>query len=340
LLHNTVFHGNSLYEPLQVEAKFSTLLPDGSAPAIRIFMPKYIGENKEHGIPVSITEQNLAGLKYAIDGGEPIRPVLVNGTFDVMIDAGTLVEGPHTLRIDASDLVGHTALFESAFEIDNTPPTIDVFVKDSAGSLRKVSGSKAGISELSDLVWNITDGSGVAVDSNSELTLFGPNLTSSMTVNPEFQPEGSQEFSITGADWSGNIATRDIEIIIDTTRPKPSLSFSNANPQDLRGLATVVLGAGDPNIHSMFLQVGDRKSMNVTGMQEYVLDATEIPDGNYDLKLVATDIAGNEATMVMPIVVANNAPQVMLGIIAGLAAGGGIASVAWLVFARRRTNKS
>jgi hypothetical protein len=98
----------------------------------------------------------------------------------------------------------------------------------------------------------------------------------------------------------------------------------------------VVLGAGDPNIHSMFLHVGDRKTMNVTGMSEYMLDTTEIPDGNYDLKLVATDIAGNEAILVMPIVVANNAPQIIAAIIAGLAVGGGIASVAWYVFARRR----
>jgi hypothetical protein len=86
----------------------------------------------------------------------------------------------------------------------------------------------------------------------------------------------------------------------------------------------------------MFLQVGDRKSMNVTGLSEYGLNTTEIPDGNYDLKPVATDIAGNEATVVMPIVVANGASQIMLGILAGLAAGGGVASVAWLVFARRR----
>jgi hypothetical protein len=38
----------------------------------------------------------------------------------------------------------------------------------------------------------------------------------------------------------------------------------------------------------------------------------------------------------MPIVVANNALQIIAAIIAGLAVGGGIASVAWYVFARRR----
>jgi hypothetical protein len=45
----------------------------------------------------------------------------------------------------------------------------------------------------------------------------------------------------------------------------------------------------------------------------------------------------------MPIVIANNASTIMAAIIAGLAAGGGIASVTWLVFAKHRTpfaNKS
>jgi hypothetical protein len=104
----------------------------------------------------------------------------------------------------------------------------------------------------------------------------------------------------------------------------------------MRGVATIVLGADDPNIQSMTLQVGDRKTLNVTGMSEYKLDTTELPDGQYELRLVATDIAGNEAATSTPITVANNAPLIMSAILAGVAAGGGIASVAWYVFARRR----
>jgi hypothetical protein len=342
LLHNTVFHGNSLYEPLQVEAKFSTLLPDGAAPAITIDLPKFIGESKEHRIAVSITEENLAGLKYAIDN-KSFAPELDGGSFDILIDTSALVEGTHTLRIDTSDLVGHVTSFESAFEVDNTPPSIDVFVKDSAGNLRLVAGSKIGISETSEVLWNITDKNGV-VDPDAIIFQFAgdlpvqivPSLTSSMTINPDALPEGARQVLIEGKDASGNRATRDIEVVVDTARPAPSISFSNANPQDLRGAATLVLSAGDPNILSMAMQVGDRKSVNVTGMPEYILDTTEIPDGKYDLKLVATDIAGNEATVVTPIIVSNNAPMVTAGIVAGVAAGGGIASVAWLVFARRR----
>lgn len=340
LLHNTVFHGNSLYEPLQVEAKFSTILPDGVAPAIIIDMPRYIGERMEHRIPVTIAEENPSGLKYYIDG-ESFIPKLANGKFDILIDTGALTEGKHTLRIDSSDLVGHVTTFQSVFEVDNTPPQIDAFVQDSAGILYRVIGNKVGVSKDSTLIWNATDKSGIVAGSDDPR--IESYLTSSIAVGPGLAAEGTYPYSFEGRDASGNRATRDIEVVVDTTEPAPSLSFSNSNPQDLRGLATVVFDAGDPNIHSMFLKVGNRTSMNVTGLSEYQLDTTAIPDGNYDLKLVATDIAGNEATVAMPILVANNAPQVTMAIIAGLAAGGGIASIAWFVFGRRGTgpaNKS
>ena len=339
LLHNTVFHGNSLYEPLQVEAKFSTILPDSAPPAIGIDLPKYIGESKEHSIPVTITEENPAGYSYVIDGGKPVSPVLLNGTFDVAIDAGALLEGTHTLRIETSDLVGHISSFESQFEIDNTPPSIEVFMKDSSGNLQKVTEAKVGISQESTLLWNVTDKSGViepsgvsVVDNDTVRTV--PTLSSSMTIMAT--SEGVNSYSFEGEDASGNHAKREIEVIVDTAKPAPSLSFSNANPQDLRDTARVVLGAGDPNVQSMSLRVGDRKNINVTGMAEYQLDTTEIPDGSYELKLVATDIAGNEGTTMMLITVANAAPQIMSAILIGLAAGGGIASVAWFVFSRRR----
>jgi subtilisin family serine protease len=336
LLHNTVFHGNSLYEPVQVEAKFSTLLPDGAPPAIRIDLPKYVGESKEHHIPVIITEENLASFKYAIDGGEPVSPALVNGTYDITFHSA-LAEGTHTLRIDTSDLVGHVTSFASEFEVDNTSPTVDVFVKGSSGNLQKVVGSKIGLSRDTDISWSVVDKNQIAMPVH--VVLPGAEIESKAfsdaRVGVEPFAEGSYPLSITAQDVSGNRVTRGLELIVDRTPPDASLSFTDAKPQDLRGSVTIVLSVDDTNLHSLALQVGDRKNTNVTGMPEYKLDTTELPDGKYELKLVATDIAGNEATVVTPIIVANNAPSITIAIIAGFAVGGMIASVAWFVFARR-----
>ncbi|MEP0826626.1 MAG: S8 family serine peptidase, partial [Nitrososphaera sp.] len=318
LLHNTIFHGNSLYEPLQVEAKFATLIPDNAAPAIIIDVPRYLGEGKEHRIPVTIVEDNPSGLEYYIDGQSFSPTLAASGEFDILIDAGSLSEGQHILRIDSSDLVGHITTFQSVFEVDNTPPQIEAFVQDSNGNLHKIVGSKVGISKESTLIWNVTDKNGIIVSTSSQAgdPRIEPYLSSSVAISPGVVGEGAHLYSFEGADASGNHATREIEVIVDTTQPAPSMSFSNANPQDLKGLAKIVLHAGDPNIRSVFLQVGSRASLNVTGMSEYMLDTTELADGSYDLKLVATDIAGNESTLVLPIIVANSAPLITAAIIA------------------------
>jgi len=337
LLHNTVFHGNSLYEPLQIEAKFTTLLPDNSAPVILVDLPRYI-DSREHKIPVTITDDNLANLQYMIDVDEPVDPEIKGNEFDLVIDGNKLTEGIHMLRVDSTDSVGHSTSFVSEFEVDKTPPSVDVLVQDWRGVQRPADR----IWFSSDLVlsWNVTDRNGVARPMNVTMpngTTSSLEASASAAINSTALQEGSYEFLITAQDIPGNSVTRNIWLEVDRTPPALSLSLAeDVNTQDLRGLAKLMLGAKDPNIQSMTLQVGDRKSLNVTGMHEYELDTTELPDGKYELKLVVIDKAGNEGAISTPITVANNAPQIMLTIIICLAAGGGIASVAWFVFARRR----
>jgi hypothetical protein len=84
------------------------------------------------------------------------------------------------------------------------------------------------------------------------------------------------------------------------------------------------------------LEIGDRRSINVTGMEEYAFDTTEFPDGKYPLRLVAADGAGNENIATTEISVSNMTPLIMSVGLAGLAAGGGIASAVWFIVTRRR----
>jgi hypothetical protein len=71
-------------------------------------------------------------------------------------------------------------------------------------------------------------------------------------------------------------------------------------------------------------------------MKEYVLDTTELPDGQYTLKLVAADAAGNENEAATTLSVLNMMPLLLSMTLIGLAAGGGIASAIWLAVMRRR----
>lgn len=63
-------------------------------------------------------------------------------------------------------------------------------------------------------------------------------------------------------------------------------------------------------------------------MTEYELDTAQLPDGPYELRLIAHDVAGNESAISTIMVVSNTAPQMMSASLLGLVAGAVITSAA------------
>jgi hypothetical protein len=336
LLHNTLFHGESMYEPVQVEAKFSTILPDKAAPVISIDLPEYLG-GMQSAIPVTITDENLASWSYAIDAGIPVMPEAgaSGNSFDLVLD--NLAEGTHRLRIDSSDSVGRTSSFVSRFEVDRTPPSVDVFVQAPDGSMHKpVNNIVVTAEEGITLLWNITDKNGIVLPSS--VTFGGPqqvseSFSSSTTINP-IEPDGESVFAIEAEDVAGNKVVQEIKVVFD--KMPPAMSLSLAGGTDVKGTARIMLGAQDANLQSATLSIGERKIVNVTGMTEYELDTTELSDGKYELKLAAVDKAGNEGVTSAMITVSNTAPQIMSASLIGVVAGAGIASAVWFFIGRRR----
>ncbi len=342
LLHNTLFHGESLYEPVQIEAKFSTILPDTVAPMIKFSPPKIIGALPVK-IPVVIEEDNPAGWTYTLDAGEPARSGITitdssTTTFEIDLDTATLSEGMHSLRIDSSDVVGHSSSAVSSFEVDKTPPMIDLFVEQQ--SSRQPAVDKVVLSRDASLAWIVNDKNVVApvtisIPGSKEMR---PAQNSSVAVNVTALGDGIYEFSVSAEDAAGNKANKSVGVLVDRT--SPNVTFSVPDVFEIRGPARLAIGADDSNLKSVTLVIGDRRTVNVTGMSEYVLDTSELPDGSHSLMLIATDIAGNTASATANISVSNFAPQLMTSAMLGLAAGGAIATGAWLAIFKGRRRKS
>lgn len=340
LLHNTLFHGNSLYEPVQVEAKFSTLLPDTVAPLITAKLPKILGGFPQK-IPVTIVEENPATWTYTIDAGsannlEAGRLDGSGGTFDILLNGAELAEGMHRLRIDSTDQVGHSTSFVSSFEVDGTPPAVDLMLQ--VGNRSAHVADKVVIAEDAIISWSIADRNGVASPTTVSVlnvTRIDPSPTSHAAINTTSLQEGTYEFSLEARDTPGNNATRRVAVIVDRTPPEVSVAIGGAS-STVSGPAMVIIDAKDANLESIMLEIGDRRSINVTGMEEYALDTTELPDGKYPLRLVAADAAGNKNAATAEMTVSNVAPLIMSVGLLGLAAGGGIASAVWFLVTRRR----
>jgi hypothetical protein len=340
LLHNTLFHGQSLNEPVTVEAKFSTLLPDTTPPRIAADVPKYIIGRQT--VPVTVDDNNPAGLSYSIDGNVFTRQAAASSEptqkFDIVLDGENLAEGPHRLYVETTDTVGHSSTVVSEFDVDRTPPSAEILLRYENGT-EIIPADSTIISGNVTLIWNLIDRNGVAEPVRVSL----PNATlpvestesSSLAIDSTLLADGQHQISITSTDIPGNSMTKSLQLLVDNTAPMTSIDAPDGS--ELKGKIQIGVKAEDPNLRLVTLTVGDKKSIDVTGLDQYELDTADLQDGRYELKLTALDAAGNSGSAATTIAVANVRPQVesaaMLGVLGGLAVGAG---VAWFIASRRR----
>ncbi|HVX02048.1 MAG TPA: S8 family serine peptidase [Nitrososphaera sp.] len=347
LVHNTLFHGESLYEPLSVEAKFSTLLPDMTPPKLTAAVPKFV-RGGTVTVPITIDDRNPAGLlSYYVDGkleeeNEQQQSLSSNA---VKIDGGTLAEGPHLLTVESKDAVGNSASQSWQFIVDRTPPDEKLYLNSNNNGTEEAADAPAttamviAVSKQATLAWNVTDADGIT---GGKVAVRMPGATkpvsydpqSSMAFNSTALADGHYNVTISSRDVPGNRVAKTWELVVDNTPPKASVGVSGG---DIQGITKVALSVQDANLKSATLSVGgDRMRVNVTGLGEYDLDTTNLPDGKYEVKLAALDEAGNEGTATATLTVANVKPVIetvaILGVIGGL---GGGAAIAWIVSSRR-----
>jgi hypothetical protein len=340
LLHNTLFDGSSLYEPVTLEAKFSTILPDTSAPIITAAIPKLIRGGVVSSVPVSIIEDDPAGFQYSIDGGAPTREQATSA--NISLDGSILSEGRHQIMIESTDTVGHSSSLSGSFIVDRTPPSISFYVKYPNMPNRVPVTGKVYVPKGTTLFWNVTDLNGVALPlemSLPDMTHVSQNETaSSISITQQQQQHVSSSNSGTGyvinaTDLAGNRATGMADVILDDAVPKVSLTAPSG---DVSGTIRLALNASDDDLQSVSLDLGGIRSINVTGMHEYSLNTADLPDGKYKVTLTALDSAGNNATATTSLSVVNFGPQLQQSGLLGLLIGAAVASGAWLALWRVR----
>jgi hypothetical protein len=354
LLHNTLFDGESLYEPVTLTAKFSTIIPDTARPSIVADVPKYIA-GKKVIVPVTIMESDLQDYSYAIDANNPVKPEPSASpfeppqTFDVALDGASLSEGMHQLQIDAVDTAGQTSRFATTFEVDKTPPKIDLSY--GYGSQAQVPANRTvaaddntiTVSKDVSVMWTVTDADlelpvTVTMPDGKQESFDKPN--SLVEFNSSSLADGSYDLTISAADLAGNTASRHVKVIVDNTPPVVSLA-APANT-DVTGVIRLAIGATDANLARALLIVdGGKMSIDVTGLKQYDLDTSNLPDGKHDLKLVAFDSAGNSGYAGGTIYTANAksiaASAQLTGILTGLGIGLAIAAVIGAILVSRRS---
>ncbi len=209
------------------------------APVIVITYPSasaYITNNKPT-FTWKVTDEdsgvNAATIGITIDGNPKvtsgIKTTVVSGGYECSYTpTGTLSDGSHTVKFDASDNDGNAAETKSVtFKVDTVPPTLSI--------TNPVEGLITNNANL-----NVTGKTNDVTSSPVKLTIkLNSGAAETVTVNPDGSfskalvlTNGSNTITITAADSAGKTSTIKRTVTLDTTAPVIRTVTITPNPVD------------------------------------------------------------------------------------------------------------
>ena len=322
MLHTTLFHGKSLTEPIIIETKSTTILPDTRPPKISVEFPQYASGIIR--IPVGLDEENIEDASYAVDGSATVS-LKENAT--IVVDTTALSEGFHHIGIVASDTVGHKVFKDIIFVADNTKPQLKVRSPEDGTVVEDRLDVNLEVSDSSLKVFSVVLPNGTRVDNSN-----------SFTVDTSSLPDGEYPLLISAEDGAGNFVEERRTIKVDRTIPDVEIK-SPSDGATISGKLDIKYEVKDDNLKSVLLSVGE-KSIEISNTGSYNLDTSTLFDSQYKLELVAEDMAGNVNSKAITISTANFGPSLMnvqlLGVAIGAAIGAGVSIAVLLPKYRRK----
>lgn len=200
------------------------------------------------------------------------------GTLELTLDGnpyknGTTVnvEGTHVLKAVAKDLVGNITTETYTFTIDKTAPEISIQGIEDKGSYNKDVAAKVMTNEEATL----------------ELTLNGKPYVNEASISDE----GQYVLKAVATDKAGNKSEKSFEFAIDKANPEIKVEGLNDGWIYNKDITPVITFGEDVNAE-----------ITLNG-KPYVSGTAISSEGNYELKIVATDKAGNKNTVTYKFVI-------------------------------------
>lgn len=213
--------------------------------------------------------------------------------------------GVYKVTVTATDKYGQTATcYLNIHVVDTVPPEVTLLKALDFAAGETLQFSKVG--EYVQITDNGTSYGGSI--GNATYTIDGQPFTSDRAWGPS--DVGTHTLKVTVADSSGNTATKEFQITVRDTQAPVITMRDGADGNLLIGLSRV-LNFSESDFLALF-QATD----NVTPSDEIVLDVegSFIPSkvGNYDIKVIATDKAGNKGSYTCHVTVDADLPPVFI----------------------------
>lgn len=245
----------------------------------------------------------IGALEIEIDGGARIGiAVDPDGSFSFTPD---VTDGPHTIKLIATDGVGNEGMSQFSFTLDTTPPTLDNFGLTPATDTG-ISNSD-NVTRLSDVTLTGDTESGATVTLSQGGQVIGTEVASnSVSFGVTGLTHGPHSFQATPEDVAGNVGTSvDVEITVDTVVPSLSIQSPNSGATVSPGNRLMGMLTDDADQGLVTYQfangLSNQIAVTASGQIDRELIFTGVVSGVQPLQVRASDQAGNEAIVTISV---------------------------------------
>jgi serine protease AprX len=271
---------------------------DNTAPSVVILSPK--DGSVVSGI-VNTTfvawDAKLVNVSLIIDNNTPIG---VTRAILFLLNTTELPDGPHTIKLLASDLAGNDAETSIVIVVDNTPPLAGInapvdgaYVKDIISI--NVTGTDTNFNRM-ELYIN-----GILKQTWTE------SGTQTYDWNTHAYTDGSCIIKLVVYDKAGNLETAETTVTIDNTPPSVTL-ISPSEDSVVSRTVNVTFSFSDENLENATLLLDGKILSDITDKHFYLWNTTQTSDGEHILMLIVIDEAGNSRTFEITVTVDNTPP--------------------------------
>jgi len=233
---------------------------------------------------VTVTDINLDSVVAEINGAENITLTETDGYF---VTNESFSEGLYNVTIIAMDLAGNVNSSETVtFRVDLTAPVITVNTED--GAYFNNGSNVLDFTVIENNIDTVT-----AFNGSDEITL--DNSTGNY-LNALELADGVYNVTMTANDTAGNSANETVMFTVDTVNPEVTI-ISPADGSRTSGSSTTIIVAANDSlsgVSSVVAQIGSVRTVTLELVGGYYTGSTgRLSNGNYDIIITATDLAGN-----------------------------------------------